>query len=102
MAVAEVKDYLEYGIIKNSVNYPDMSVVYEGGYRIILLHKNLPNTLSAILDITDSNVGKIGNRSKGEYACTIIDIDDKPSEEQLERLTQIDGMISVREIRITE
>ena len=102
MAVDEVKNYLETGKIKNSVNYPDMNVSYEGGHRILMLHKNLPNTLSAILAITDSNVAKMGNRSKGEFACTILDIDDKPSAEQIEKLAGIEGMITVREIVIAE
>lgn len=100
MAVDEVREYLETGNIRNSVNFPNMNVTYEGGHRILLLHKNLPNTLSAILSITDSNVAKLGNRSKGDYACTILDIDDKPSKEQLEKLMGIEGMISVREIEI--
>lgn len=102
MAVSEVKNFLEYGIIKNSVNYPEMNVSYEGGYRIFMLHKNLPNTLASILGITKSNVAKLGNRSKGEYACTILDIDDKPTKEQLDDLMTIEGMISVREIIIEE
>ena len=102
MAVNEVRDYLEYGIIKNSVNYPNMNVSYEGGHRILMLHKNLPNTLASILAITNSNVAKLGNRSKGEFACTIIDIDDKPSADQLAQLAGIEGMISVREIEIAE
>lgn len=100
MAVNEVKEYLETGNIKNSVNYPEMNVLYEGGYRIAFLHKNLPNTLASILSITDSNVAKLGNRSKGEYASTIIDLDDKPTAEKLEKLKEIEGMISVREIQI--
>lgn len=100
MAVDEVREYLETGNIRNSVNFPDMNVSYEGGHRIVLLHKNLPNTLASILAITDSNVAKMGNRSKGDYACTIIDIDDKPNKDQLDRLMEIEGMISVREIEI--
>ena len=100
MAVREVSDFLETGKIKNSVNFPDMNVSYEGGHRIFMLHKNLPNTLSAILEITKSNVAKLGNRSKGDYACTIMDIDDKPTAEQLAKLAELDGMISVREIVI--
>ena len=43
---------------------------------------------------------KLGNRSKGEYACTIIDIDDKPNADQLAKLAAMEGMISVREIEI--
>lgn len=102
MAVHEVRNYLETGEIKNSVNYPDMTLTYEGGHRILMLHKNLPNTISSILAITDSNVAKMANGSKGEFACTLLDIDDKPSQEQLEKLMRIEGMITVREIVITE
>lgn len=102
MAVHEVRNYLETGEIKNSVNYPDMTLTYEGGHRILMLHKNLPNTISSILAITDSNVAKMANGSKGEFACTLLDIDDKPSQEQLEKLMGIEGMITVREIVITE
>lgn len=102
MAVHEVKDYLETGEIRNSVNYPNMTLTYEGGHRILMLHKNLPNTIASILAITDSNVAKMANGSKGEYACTLLDIDDKPSQEQLDKLMGIEGMITVREIVITE
>ena len=98
MAVKEIADYLEHGTIRNSVNFPNLKVPYEGGYRICMIHKNIPNMIASITAAVKCNIENMGNRSKGDYAYTIIDTAEAPSEANLEALRAIDGMISVRAI----
>ena len=98
MAVKEIADYLEHGTIRNSVNFPSLKVPYEGGYRICMIHKNIPNMIASITAAVKCNIENMGNRSKGDYAYTIIDTAEAPSEANLEALRVIDGMISVRAI----
>ena len=98
MAVKEIRDYLETGTIRNSVNFPNLKVPSEGGYRICMIHRNIPNMIASITSAVKSNIENMGNRSRGDYAYTIIDIADQPTEEILGALRAIDGMISVRTI----
>jgi D-3-phosphoglycerate dehydrogenase len=98
MAVYEITEYLEKGTIRNSVNFPNLKVPYEGGYRICMIHRNVPNMISAITQSVRCNIENMGNRSKGNYAYTIIDTAEKPTPANLDELRAIDGMISVRTI----
>lgn len=79
MAARELKDYLETGNIRNSVNYPNTVLPYVGKRRITVLHQNVPNMvgrISAALAEHNINIADMVNRSKGTYAYTIIDIDN--------------------------
>lgn len=98
MAVKEIADYLETGTIRNSVNFPNLKVPYEGGYRVCMIHKNIPNMIASITAAVKCNIENMGNRSKGEYAYTIVDLAEQPTEANLDALRAIDGMISVRAI----
>ena len=98
MAVKEIRDFLETGTIRNSVNFPNLKVPYEGGYRICMIHKNIPNMIASITSAVKSNIENMGNRSKGDYAYTIVDVAEQPTEAILVALRTIDGMISVRTI----
>ena len=98
MAARELYDYLANGNIKNSVNFPNLKVPYEGGYRICMIHKNIPNMIASITSAVHTNIENMGNRSRGDYAYTIIDLADQPNEDTLAALRAIDGMISVRAI----
>ena len=98
MAVKEIADYLENGTIRNSVNFPNLKVPYEGGYRICLIHKNIPNMIASITSAVRCNIENMGNRSKGDFAYTIVDTAEAPTEANLDELRAIDGMISVRAI----
>ena len=102
MAVKQVMDYLENGNIINSVNFPacDMGVCTKAG-RITILHKNIPNSLSQFTTTVakeNINISDMMNRSKGEYAYTMLDLDGIPSEAVVEALNQIDGVLRVRVI----
>lgn len=98
MAVKEIADYLETGTIRNSVNFPTLKVPYEGGYRVCMIHKNIPNMIASITAAVKCNIENMGNRSKGDYAYTIVDLAEQPTETNLDALRAIDGMISVRAI----
>ena len=98
MAVKEIRDFLETGTIRNSVNFPNLKVPYEGGYRICMIHKNIPNMIASITSTVKCNIENMGNRSKGDYAYTIVDAAEQPTEENLNSLRAIEGMISVRTI----
>lgn len=102
MAVKQVMNYLQNGNIVNSVNFPscDMGVCTKAS-RITILHRNIPNMLSQLTNVLAAqniNISDLMNRSKGEYAYTMFDLDSVPSAKSIERLRLIDGVIRVREI----
>ena len=103
MAVRETMDYLENGNIRNSVNYPncDMGVCRAAG-RITLLHRNIPNSLggfTAAIAGEDINIDGLVNKSRGEFAYTMLDLDRRPSQSVVDHLKSIEGVIRVRIIK---
>lgn len=101
MAAQEVRDYLEKGTIRNSVNFPNLKVPHEGGVRICMIHRNIPNMIGAITTVLSgkgANIENMGNRSRGDYAYTIMDVDTTPDEAMLTAIKGIEGMIRVRVI----
>lgn len=103
MAVRQVMDYLENGNIVNSVNFPacDMGICTKAA-RIAILHKNIPSTLSkftTVLAEENINISDLINRSKGEYAYTMFDLDDAPTMDALNALKDIEGVVRVRVIK---
>ena len=102
MAVRQLMDYLENGNIKNSVNFPacDMGVCTKAA-RLAILHRNIPNSLSRFttaMAAENINISDLLNRSKGEYAYTMLDLDDIPSDEAINALRKINGVLRVRKI----
>ena len=103
MAVKELRDFLENGNIKNSVNFPncDMGTCVAVG-RIAITHKNVPNMISQftkILVAEGLNIADMTNKSKGEYAYTLIDLESTASKEALDELKSIEGVSRVRVIK---
>ena len=103
MAVKEVRDFLENGNIKNSVNFPncDMGTCVAVG-RIAICHKNIPNMISQftkILGAEGLNIADMTNKSKGEYAYTLIDLESAASREALDELKAIEGVSRVRVVK---
>ena len=103
MAVRQVMDYLENGNIANSVNFPncDMGVCHTAG-RITILHKNIPNSLSRFTTAMASeniNIDGLMNKSRGDYAYTMLDLDHTPSQHAVEELKKINGVLRVRIIK---
>ena len=103
MAVRQVMDYLENGNIVNSVNFPtcDMGVCTKPG-RLVILHKNIPNSIGQFTSAVakdNINISDMINRSKGEYACTMLDLDEPTPPAVAEHLSKIGGVFRVRVIR---
>ena len=103
MAVRQMMDYLENGNIANSVNFPacDMGICATAG-RITILHKNIPNSLgqfTATMAAENINIDGLMNKSRGEYAYTMLDLDHTPSQHAVEALSKINGVIRVRVIK---
>lgn len=99
MAARELDDYLSNGNIKNSVNYPSVSMVRSGKARICLLHENIPAMLSQITSTISENsinIENLTNKSRGDVAYTIIDVSEDISDDAAAKLSAIGGMIKVR------
>jgi len=102
MAVKEVIDFLENGNIKNSVNYPACDMGYKGNNtRITICHRNIPNMLSQFTSKMAEdgiNISDMTNKSKGEYAYTMMDVEGAVSTEAENDLKNIEGVLRVRVI----
>ena len=103
MAAQEICDYLENGNIKNSVNYPncDMGECTTPG-RVAVLHKNSKGVIgqfSSMFGHFDINIENMTNKSKGDYAYSMFDIDVSISEEVVEKMREMNGVIKVRVIK---
>ena len=103
MAVRQVMDYLENGNIVNSVNFPncDMGICTKVS-RIAILHGNIPNSLSRFTSIISAegiNISDMVNRSRGEHAYTMLDLDHVPSPAAIDMLQRIQGVYRVRVIK---
>ena len=100
MAIAELKDYLENGNITNSVNYPTTDAGKKGqGVRICINHKNIPgmiNNFTTIISRDGGNIASLVNKSRNEYAYTIIDADKEVDEKDL---LKVPGVLRVRVIK---
>lgn len=99
MAVHQLDDFLQNGNITNSVNYPSISMprVVDGG-RLLILHKNVPNILSSItthISAEGINIDNMANRSRGNYACTIIDTPEHASDKLIEKISEIENIIRI-------
>ena len=103
MAVKEMMDYLENGNIRNSVNYPacDMGVCRTAS-RIAVMHKNIPNMIGQItgaLAEQNVNISDMTNKSRDQYAYTLLDLESRPKEATIEKLKGIKGVLRVRTVK---
>jgi len=104
MAAEEMINYLKYGTIRNSVNFPACDVPYSGKTRVTVCHKNIPNMVSSITSIISAdghNIDYMSNQSRGNWAYTLIDIDNGLENEKqlLARILGIMGVTGARIIR---
>ncbi|MGN1147003.1 MAG: phosphoglycerate dehydrogenase [Lachnospiraceae bacterium] len=103
MAVKEMMDYLENGNIKNSVNYPncDMGVCTQAG-RVAIFHKNIANMITkftACFGDNGINISNMMNKSRGEVAYTMLDVESPATPDIVEKLAAIDGVFRVRVVK---
>lgn len=96
-AAKEVMDYLEYGNIVNSVNLPRCEMEWNHNYRVSVIHVNKPRMISKITDSFSetNNIENMINKSRGDVAVTMLDLDKEPLAESLQKLNTLDGIIRV-------
>lgn len=101
MIADQLQDFLENGNIKNSVNFPKVKMPRVGGYRMAIANSNVPNMVgqtSSILAETGHNILDLINKSRGDLAYTLLDVDTEITEDVVEQIKAIDGVLSVRTI----
>ena len=102
MAVSEIRNYLENGNIRNSVNFPNCDMGVKGEYgRITILHRNVPNMLGQFTGIfakDNINIEDMTNKSKGQYAYTMIDVSSEITDAVVADLNTIADVLRVRVI----
>jgi D-3-phosphoglycerate dehydrogenase len=99
MVVDQLRDYLEHGQIANAVNFPGVAMARESAYRVAIGNANVPNMLGQIstaMARAGLNIHNMVNKSKGDTAYTLVDVDSPVSPEVLAAIRAIDGVLSVR------
>jgi len=99
MVVDQVRDFLESGNILNAVNFPDVVMMREAPYRVGIANANVPNMvgqISAAMGKARLNIHNMLNKSKGEMAYTLVDVDSQVPAKVIEQIGKIDGVLSVR------
>lgn len=103
MAVKELKDYLENGTISHSVNYPDCDMgICTSTSRIAIFHKNIANMIAkftSVMGWNNLNIANMMNKSRGDVACTMIDLESSVNESIINQLKTIDGVFRVRVVK---
>jgi D-3-phosphoglycerate dehydrogenase len=99
MAVEQIRNFLEYGNIKNAVNFPDCEMEFAGKTRLIVGNKNVPNMVGQITTVLAAekvNIVNMLNKSRGDLAYNIIDIEGPVSDASLDKIRKIEGVIMAR------
>ncbi len=97
--VDHVRDYLENGNIRHSVNFPEVNMPRVDGWRVAISNRNVPNMvgqISTVLASANLNIDDLLNKSRGEVAYTLVDLDAEIGEKTLQELQSIDGVLRVR------
>lgn len=101
MVVDELRDFLEEGTIRNSVNFPSVEMARESPHRIAIANANVPNMvgqISTTMAQASLNIHNMVNKSKGEMAYTLVDLDSAAAPEVVERIARIPGVLSIRSV----
>jgi D-3-phosphoglycerate dehydrogenase len=99
MAAEQLRDFIENGNIRNSVNFPTLQLEHVVGCRLAVANENVPKILTSVLSIlADENINVIDmlNKSRDEIAYNLIDIEGTPTESMLAQMRALEGVISVR------
>jgi D-3-phosphoglycerate dehydrogenase len=99
MVVDQLRDYLEHGNIRNAVNFPDASMPRESAFRVAIANANVPNMLGQIstaMAAVKLNIHNMLNKSRGDVAYTLVDVDSPVPAEAVARIAAIEGVLSVR------
>ena len=101
MVIDQVRDYLENGAIANAVNFPNVDMARESPYRVAIANANVPNMLGQISTAVANgglNIHNMVNKSRGEMAYTLVDVDSPVHDEVIRTIAAIEGVLSVRAI----
>ena len=99
MVAEQLADYLENGNVLNSVNFPNVSMARESAYRIAIANANVPNMvgqISSVLAAAGLNIHNMVNKSKGDMAYTLVDVDSAVTDSVMQQLSAISGVLAVR------
>jgi D-3-phosphoglycerate dehydrogenase len=99
MAAEQVRDFLENGNIRNSVNFPDVAAPRESPHRLIVANANVPNMLGQISETLGEaklNIHDMVNRSRGDHAYTLVDLDNPIPAAVLNKVATIEGVLMAR------
>ena len=99
MIAKQIKEYLENGNIINSVNFPDAKMPRAGQERLAITHRNVPNMVRQITKAIaeeEANIVDMLNKSKGEFAYTLIDIEEKIPNSVIDNIKKVEGILKVR------
>ena len=102
MAAQQLRDYLETGNIRNSVNLPTLEQDWSGETRLCIIHRNIPNMLASITNTLAKdgvNVENLTNKSKGNYAYTIVDVGQRVGDAVADEIRAVDGVLRVRVLK---
>jgi D-3-phosphoglycerate dehydrogenase / 2-oxoglutarate reductase len=105
MVVDQLRDYLEHGNVQNAVNFPNVSMARESAYRVAIANSNVPNMLGQIstaMAAAGLNIHNMVNKSRGDMAYTLVDVDSPVSESVTTGIAQIEGVLSVRYLPINQ
>lgn len=99
MAAEQLDDYVRFGTIRNSVNFPPIELPFDSACRLVILNRNIASIMgkmTAVFAEENLNIEHMVNRSKGGWACNIIDLDRKPSENAIKAINSVDGVVRTR------
>jgi D-3-phosphoglycerate dehydrogenase len=105
MVVDQMRDFLENGNIVNAVNFPDVTMPRESPYRVGIANANVPNMvgqISTAMAKARLNIHNMLNKSKGEMAYTLVDVDSKVPARVIEQIGNIGGVLSVRNLPVED
>ncbi len=101
MVSEQVRDYLENGNVHNSVNFPEVYMPRNGGYRLGVVNSNVPNMIgqiSTILAGANLNIIDMLNKSRRELAYTLVDVETDISPQTVDEIASIEGVMAVRKM----
>ena len=99
MAAEQLDDFVRFGTIRNSVNFPPIELPFDSACRLVILNRNIASIMgkmTAVFAEENLNIEHMVNRSKGGWACNIIDLDRKPSENAIKAINSVDGVVRTR------
>ena len=105
MVIDQVREYLQHGTMENAVNFPDARMTRESPYRLAIANANVPNMLASISNTMGSrkiNIHNMLNKSKGEMAYTLVDVDSPVPDAAIKELCAIKGVLAVRYLPVEQ